>query len=75
MVGEKSSHLHNRPPDVEEEEEEEEKEGVMSSPGDLSTSLRKSLPAFEWNPGIKRCLRRYKCHRLTAGRVAVHANL
>lgn len=58
MVEERSSHLHKRPQDV----EEEEKEGGMSSPGDLSAlggalrSGKKNVPAFEWNPGIKRCL-------------------
>ena len=70
-----------------EEEEEEEEEGGMSSPGDLSAlggvaSFRKiqiknppKLHAFEGKPGIKRGLRRYKCHRLTAGRGAAHADL
>lgn len=76
MKGEKSSHLHNRPQDV---EEEGKGVGVCPAPATFQPSEQrrsdKIRPAFESNPEIKRHLQRYKCHRLTAGGVAAHDNV
>lgn len=78
MKGEKSSHLHSRPQDV---EEEGKSVGVCPAPATFRPSeqrvvqTKKKRPTFESNPEIKRHLQRYKCHRLTAGGVAAHENL
>lgn len=78
MKGEKSSHLHNRPQDV--EEEEEKGVGVCPAPVTFQPSEERVVQGERERkavlyPEIKRCLRRYKCHRLTAGGVAAHADL
>lgn len=80
MKGEKSSHLHNRPQDVE-EEEEEKGVGVCPAPVTFQPSEERVVQREREKekivlcPEVKRCLRRYKCHRLTAGGVAAHADL
>lgn len=74
MEGEGSSHLHNSLA-----EEEEDGERGMTSPGDLSAlgGARVAFKmSFSWEskPEINRRPPRYKCPRLSAGRVAAHIN-